>query len=187
MGVMILVDDPANLEKIRRKEMDVLKDRLNLILKAGANVILTTKGIDDLASKYMVEAHCLGLRRVSKEHLRRIAKASGAKVITTLANEEGSESFEPEFLGTAQEVYEEAVGDNDFIFFKGLKSERAASIIVRGANEMMCDEIERSIHDSICVVKRTLESGSVVAGGGAVEMALNIHLEDYARTLESNE
>jgi chaperonin GroEL (HSP60 family) len=45
----------------------------------------------------------------------------------------------------------------------------------------------RSIHDSICVVKRTLESGSVVAGGGAVEMALNIHLEDYARTLESNE
>ena len=60
MGVMILVDDPANLEKIRRKEMDVLKDRLNLILKAGANVILTTKGIDDLASKYMVEAHCLG-------------------------------------------------------------------------------------------------------------------------------
>ena len=84
-----------------------------------------------------------GLRRVSKEHLRRIAKASGAKVITTLANEEGSESFEPEFLGTAQEVYEEAVGDNDFIFFKGLKSERAASIIVRGANEMMCDEIER--------------------------------------------
>lgn len=97
--------------------MDVLKDRLNLILKTGANVILTTKGIDDLASKYMVEANCIGLRRVPKEHLRRIAKASGARVITTLANDEGAESFEPEFLGYAKEVYEKAVGDNDFIFF----------------------------------------------------------------------
>jgi T-complex protein 1 subunit alpha len=143
MGVMVLVDDPANLEKIRRKEMDVLKERLNLILSAGANVILTTKGIDDLANKYMVEAHCLGLRRVPKEHLRRIAKASGARVITTLANDEGTESFEASYLGTAEEVYEESVGDNDFIFFKGLKNERAASIIVRGANETMCDEIER--------------------------------------------
>lgn len=46
---------------------------------------------------------------------------------------------------------------------------------------MMCDEIDRSVHDALCVVKRTLESGSVVAGGGAVEMALSIHLEDYAR------
>jgi len=158
-----------------------------MILSAGANVILTTKGIDDLASKYMVEAKCIGLRRVPKEHLRRIAKASGARVITTLANEEGAETFDSSSLGSAVEVYEEAVGDNDFIFFKGLKNERAASIIVRGANEMMCDEIERSIHDAICVVKRTLESGSVVAGGGAVEMALSVHLDDYAKTLESKE
>jgi len=51
----------------------------------------------------------------------------------------------------------------------------------------MCDEIERSVHDALCVVKRTLESGFVVAGGGAVEMALNIHLDDYARTLDSKE
>lgn len=143
MGVQILVDDPANLEKIRRKEMDVLKDRLELILKAGANVILTTKGIDDLASKYMVEAKCMGLRRVSKDHLRRIAKCSGATVVTTLANEDGTESFDASQLGEAKEVYEEAIGDNDFVFFKGLKSEHAASIIIRGANELMCDEIER--------------------------------------------
>lgn len=90
-------------------------------------------------------------------------------------------------MGEAEEVYEEAIGDNDFIFIKGLKKERAASIILRGANEMMCDEVERSVHDALCVVRRALESGSVVAGGGAVEMALNIHLDDYARKLDSNE
>lgn len=68
--------------------MDVLKDRLNLIIKAGANVIITTKGIDDLANKYLVEAKCLGLRRVPKDHLRKIARSSGAHIVTSLANEE---------------------------------------------------------------------------------------------------
>jgi len=68
-----------------------------------------------------------------------------------------------------------------------MKKSQCASIIIRGANELMCDEIERSVHDSICVVKRTLESGFVVPGGGAVEIALSIKLEDFAKTLGSKE
>lgn len=87
-----------------------------MILKAGANVILTTKGIDDVANKYLVDAGCMGLRRVPKSDLRRIAKSTGATVITTMADAEGDESFDASSLGTAECVYEEAVGDNDFIF-----------------------------------------------------------------------
>ena len=188
MGVQILVNDPKNLEKIRQKECDVLRDRLKKIIDAGANVILTTKGIDDIASKYMVEANILGLRRVDKNDLRRIAKSTGATMVTTLASiDSGEEAYDASNLGTAGEVYEETVGDNDFVFIKGFKTSAACSILVRGANEHMIDEIERSIHDSICVVKRTLESGYVVAGGGAVEIALGIYLEDFAKTLGSKE
>jgi len=73
-----LVNDPKNLEKIRFKECEVLKDRVLKIIKAGANVILTTKAIDDIAQKYMVEEGVLGIRRVDKNDLRKIAKASGA-------------------------------------------------------------------------------------------------------------
>jgi len=51
----------------------------------------------------------------------------------------------------------------------------------------MCDEIERSIHDCLCVIKRTLECEYVVPGGGACEVALAIKLEDYAKTLGSKE
>jgi len=64
---------------------------------------------------------------------------------------------------------------------------KAVSIMLRGPNEYMIDEVERSIHDALCVVRRVLESGTVVAGGGAVEVALSIHLEDFARTLGSKE
>jgi len=52
---------------------------------------------------------------------------------------------------------------------------------------MFLDEIERSIHDALCVVKRVLESNAIVAGGGAVEVALSIYLDDFARTLGTRE
>lgn len=90
-----------------------------------------------------MDAGCIGIRRVDKSDIRRIAKASGATVVTTLATSEGEEEFLPESLGDCDEVYEEAVGDNDFIFFKGFKKLNSASIIIRGANDLMCDEIER--------------------------------------------
>ena len=180
LGTQVLVDDPKNLEKIRQKECDILKVRIKKIIDAGANVIFSTKGIDDMAQKYLVEAGCIGCRRVTKEDMRRISKCTGATVIDTMATIDGEEAFGPSLLGYAKEVYEEAVGDNDFIFIKGVKNSQSATILIRGANEFMIAEVERSMHDALCVVKRTLESGNVVAGGGSVEMALNVHLEDYA-------
>ena len=51
----------------------------------------------------------------------------------------------------------------------------------------MLDEVERSLHDALCAIKRALESASVVPGGGCVEAALSIYLEDFATTLGSRE
>lgn len=111
MGTSIKVDDPKNLEKLRQRECDILKERVQSIINAGANVILTTKALDDIAAKYMVENNVIGLRRVEKSDIRRIAKATGARVVTTLAQSDGSEKFDPEDLGTCDAVYEEAIGD----------------------------------------------------------------------------
>ena len=100
---------------------------------------------------------------------------------------EGEETFEAENLGECELVEERRVGDWEYMFFEGMAQTRAQTIIVRGANEFFLDEIERSIHDSLCVVKRVLESNSLVAGGGAVEVALSIYLDDFARTLGTRE
>jgi T-complex protein 1 subunit alpha len=99
MGIQVLVDDPKNLEKIRQNECDVLKGRIQKILNAGANVILTKMGLDDIASKYLIEAGAIGIRRVEKGDLSRIAKLTGATVISTMATPEGEEVFEESFLG----------------------------------------------------------------------------------------
>lgn len=183
LGVHITIDDPAQLEKIREREATMVLDRIKLILDAGANVVLTTKGIDDLCLKSFVERGCMAVRRCKKEDLRRIAKATGASLVGSLSNLEGEEVFDPSNLGVAEEVVQERISDDECILVKGTKAYSSASIILRGPNDYQLDEMERSIHDSLSAVKRTLESGKVVPGGGAVETALSIYLENFATTL----
>jgi len=187
MGVQVLVTNPDELEAIRDRESDITKERIQKILKTGANVILTTGGIDDLCLKYFVEAGAMAVRRCKKVDLKRIAKATGATFVTSLANLEGEESFEASYIGEAAEVAQERICDDELILIKGPKQRSAASIILRGPNDFYCDEMERSIHDSLCVVKRVMESKSIVVGGGAVEAALSIYLENFATTLSSRE
>ncbi|KAI8899729.1 chaperonin Cpn60/TCP-1 family [Globomyces pollinis-pini] len=187
LGVNIVVDNPDNLEDIRRRELDITTERINKILATGANVILTTKGIDDMCLKLFVEAGAMAVRRCKKEDLKRIAKATGASFISTLANLDGEETFEASSLGYAEEVVQERISDDECILVKGTKVHSSASIILRGANDYMLDEMERSVHDCLCAVKRTLESNAVVPGGGCVEAALSIYLENYATTVSSRE
>lgn len=187
MGVQVLVTDPEKLEAIRQREMDITKERVQKILNAGANVVLTTGGIDDLCLKYFVEAGAMGVRRCKKQDLRRIAKATGAQLLVSLSNMEGEESVDASMLGEAEEVVQEKICDDELILIKKPKVQTASSIILRGANDFFVDEVERSIHDALCVVRRVLESKTVVPGGGAVEAALSIYLENFAISLSSRE
>ena len=152
MGVSVVVTDPSKLEDIRKREADITKERIQLLINAGANVVLTTKGIDDMALKYFVEANAIALRRVKKEDLRRIAKLTGGTLMVTLADMEGNETFDPANLGIADEVVEERIADDDHLIIRGGKTQRCCSVLLRGANMHMLDEVERSLHDALCAI-----------------------------------
>jgi chaperonin GroEL (HSP60 family) len=79
------------------------------------------------------------------------------------------------------------VGDGEMLYAYGCQGSGAPTIVLRGANEYMLDEMDRALHDSLCMVKRMLESRTLVPGGGAVEVALSVYLENYAMTLETRE
>jgi len=187
LGVQVLIDDPEKLKGIRERESDITKERIQKVLASGANVVLTSGGIDDLCMKYFVESGAMAVRRVKKIDLKRIARATGGTVCLSLANLEGEESFDAAMLGHAEEVSQDRICDDELILVKGPKTKAAASIILRGANDYMVDEMDRSIHDALCVVKRVLESKSIVPGGGAVEAALSIYLENFATSLSSRD
>lgn len=187
LGVNITIDDPQQLEAIRARESAMVLERVDMILKAGANVVFTTKGIDDLCLKQFIEKGAMAVRRCKKEDLRRIAKATGATLVASLSDLNGDEKFEAASLGHADEVAQEKISDDECILVKGTRAHSSASIILRGSNDYQLDEMERSVHDSLSAVKRTLESGSIVPGGGAVETALHIYLEEFAVTVGSRE
>lgn len=100
---------------------------------------------------------------------------------------DGEEEFDASSLGHCDLVEEERVGDNEFIFIRGAKEARASTLLLRGANDYMLEETERSIHDALMAVSKTAESNSVVPGAGACETALSLHLDEYSRTLDSKE
>ena len=101
--------------------MDICRDRCQKIIDAGANVVLCSRGIDDFALKYFVEAGVIAIRRVKKFDLRRIAKSTGARVVISLADiEDGSETFESADLGTCAKVEERKVRDWEYMFFEGM-------------------------------------------------------------------
>lgn len=183
LGVHITIDDPQQLEKIRERESQIVLERIDMILKSGANVVLTTKGIDDMCLKAFIEKGAMAVRRCKKEDLRRIAKATGATLVSSLSDLNGDEKFEASSLGHAEEVSQERISDDECILVKGTKVHSSASIILRGPNDLSLDEMERSLHDSLMAVKRTLESGRIVPGGAAVETALHIYLEEWATSV----
>lgn len=187
LGVNVKIEDPEQLEAIRKREIGIVSEQIDKILKSGANVVLTTKGIDDMCLKLFVEKGVMAVRRAKREDLKRIARATGAQLISTMSNMNGDELFESGWLGQAENVEQVSIGDNECIIVSGTKVHSSSSIILRGSNEYHLDEMERSIYDALSVVKRTLETGSVVPGGGAVESALSVYLETFATTLSSRE
>ena len=186
-GVSVVIQNPDNLENIRQRELDVTKERCKKIIDSGANVIICSKGIDDFALKYFVEAKCIAVRRCDRADMKRLSAATGAKIMITFDEENGEEVFNKEYLGEAEEVSEEAINDYNYVFFKKCKKQSAQTILLRGANYLMLDETERSVHDALCAVKRVLESNKLVVGGGCVEVSTSLHLENYARSLGSRE
>jgi len=185
--VEVVIKDPKELEAVRDREAEITKRRIQLIIDAGANVILTTKGIDDYSLKFLVEAGVMGVRRCLKADLKRIAKATGGKLVESLATLEGDEAFDVENIGTAESVMQERVADDEMLYIRGTTVRQSGTIVLRGPSCYYLDEAHRTITDCLNAVKRVLESGSVVPGGGAVEAAVSIYLENFATTLGSRE
>ena len=102
MGVQVLCHNPKALDKIRQAEMDVAKARCQMLIDAGANVVLCARGIDDFALKYFVDAGVIAIRRVPKSDLKKIARNTGGAVIVSLADIDGEESYDPASLGTCK-------------------------------------------------------------------------------------
>ncbi|WUR04860.1 T-complex protein 1 subunit alpha (CCT1) [Vairimorpha necatrix] len=176
----ITVTDPVEMENIRMKEIEIAKSLIRNIKKTGATLVLTTKGIDDLCTKLLVEAGIVAIKRCKKEDLQIIAKYSGTQVYSEISDEETYT------LGNGGSFKMIQIGNDECALIDGL-TKNLGTIFLRGPNTQILDEMHRSVDDAMNIVKRTLESKCIVAGGGAVEIALSSILETFSMSINSRE
>jgi len=159
-------------------EWQVIYTKLDSCVNSGASIVLSKLPIGDLATQYFLDRGLFCAGRVTDGDLRRVAKATGASVQTS------TNGITDEVLGTCGVFEERQVGDERFNVFEDCPVKLTSTIVLRGGTEQFIAESERSVHDALMVVKRSLLSGSVVAGGGAVEMEVSRYLHQHALTIE---
>ncbi|MCE4621310.1 MAG: TCP-1/cpn60 chaperonin family protein [Desulfurococcales archaeon] len=177
----IRVSDIEQLDKFLEEETKLLKEMVEKIAATGANVVITQKGIDEVAQHYLAKKGILAVRRVKRSDIEKIAKATGAKIVTSIRD------LKPEYLGYAELVEERKVGEDKMVFIEGAKNPRSVTILLRGANDMLLDEAERSITDALHSLRNILREPKIVGGGGAAEVELAEKLREYARSVGGKE
>ena len=177
----IRISDPTQMKAFIEEEEKLLRDMVTKLKQAGANVVMCQKGVDDIAQHYLAKEGIIGIRRVKKSDIDKLARATGARIVTNLDDLTSAD------LGMAKSVKEEKFGDDKMFFVEGCKDPKAVSVLIRGGLMRLVDEAERTLHDALCVVADVLEDGRVVAGGGAPELEAAKCLREYAATVGGRE
>ncbi len=177
----IEITSPEQMQAFLDQEEGMLKNMVEAIKKAGANVVVCQKGIDDLAQHFLAKEGILAVRRVKKSDMDALVRATGGKVATRL------ESLNLKDLGNAKLVQERKISGDAMVFIEGCKNPKSVSLIIRGGSEHVIDEAERAVHDALMSTATAIKDGKIVAGGGSAEIEIAMHLRDYAKSIGGRE
>ena len=177
----INISNPQQLKSFLDEENKMLKTMVDKVIGSGANVVLCQKGIDDMAQHYLAKAGIIAIRRIKESDLTKLAKATGARIITNL-----DDLFEKD-LGSSDLVEERKIEEDKWVFVEGCKHPKSVTILLRAGSQRVVDEVERSVHDALMVVKDVIEKPEIVAGGGAPETYAATKLRGWAKSLEGRE
>jgi len=177
----INISNPQQMKAFLDEENRMLKNMVDKVIASGATVILCQKGLDDMAQHYFAKAGILAVRRVKESDLTKLAKATGARIVSNL-----DDLFEKD-LGSAQVVEERKIEEDRWVFIEGCKHPKSVTLLLRAGSQRVVDEVERSVHDAIMVVKDVMELPSIVAGGGAPETYTASKLRSWSKSLEGRE
>lgn len=177
----IRVNNVEEYQRIVDTEWNILYEKLELIHKSGAKVVLSKLPIGDVATQYFADRDMFCAGRVVDEDMKRTIKACGGALMTT------AHDLSDSVLGTCEVFEERQIGAERFNLFRGCHQTKTCTIVLRGGAEQFLEETERSLHDAIMIVRRALKHDAVVAGGGAVELEVSRYLREYSRAIAGKE
>jgi chaperonin GroEL (HSP60 family) len=169
------------MQQFLEEENKMLKSMVDKIHNIGANVLICQKGIDDIAQHYLSKYGILAVRRVKESDMTKLAKATGGRITTNL------EDISANDLGHAELVQQKKVESDKWVFIEGCTNPRSVTVLIRGGSQRVVDEVDRSIHDALMVVKDVVEKPAIVAGGGSPEAYLAAELNEWSGNSEGRE
>jgi len=175
------ITSPDQIQQFLDEEERMLRTMVDKIVNSGANVVVCQKGIDDMAQHFLTKAGIMAIRRVKKSDIEKLSKATGGMIFTNL------DDITQEKLGFAGLVEERKIMNDSWIFIEECKDPKSVVILIRGGTELIIDEVDRAIHDALCVIRDVVEDEKIVGGGGAPEIETAIQLRKYAQTLGGRE
>jgi len=181
LSAEIRISDPTQMQMFLEEENRMLKSMADRLHDIGANVCLCQKGIDDIAQHYLAKHGILAVRRVKESDMTKLSRATGARITTNIEDLTGKD------LGTAEVVQQRKVESDKWVFVEGCRNPQAVTILIRGGSQRVVDEVDRSMHDALMVVKDVIEKPSIVAGGGAPEAHIAMQLKEWADSLDGRE
>ena len=177
----IHIESPDEMQAYLDQEEQMLRDMVQKVKDAGISVLLCQKGIDDMVQHFMAREGILAARRLKKSDMEALAKATGAKVVTSVDDLTESDA------GYAATVEEKKIGDEKMVFVEGCKNPKAVSVLIRGGTDRIVDEADRSLHDALSVIRDVVQDPKIVAGGGAPEIEVARRLRRHAEGLAGRE
>merc|ERR1711865_42714 len=183
----VVVSDYGHMDRILREEKAYILKIVKAIKACGINVLLIQKSIlrtavNDLALHFLAKLKIMVIRDIERDEIEFISKATKCVPMASV------DALHADKLGKAALVQEVAVGTGKVVKVTGIENMgRVATVLLRGSNKMLLDEVERSFHDALCVARCLVKKRFLICGGGAPEVEMAVQLEKYARTLEGQE
>ena len=181
MSAEIRINDPTQMQMFLEEENRMLKSMVDKLHSIGTNVVICQKGIDDMAQHFLAKYGILGVRRVKESDMTKLAKATGGRITTNL------EDISEKDLGTSELVHQKKVESDKWVFVEGCRNPQSVTLLIRGGSQRVVDEVDRSIHDALMVVKDVIERPAIVAGGGAPEALLAAFLKDWSESFDGRQ
>ncbi|RPA88970.1 T-complex protein 1 [Choiromyces venosus 120613-1] len=175
----IEISKEEDWSKILEIEERQVKAMCDAILAFKPDLVITEKGVSDLAQHYLLKGNVTALRRVRKTDNNRIARAVGATIVNRVDDIVESD------VGTKCGLFEiEKIGDEYFSFMTKCEDPKACTILLRGPSKDILNEIERNLQDAMGVARNVFFHPRLAPGGGATEMAISVRLAEISKSIE---
>jgi T-complex protein 1 subunit gamma len=175
----IEVSKEEDWNRILQIEEEQVKNMCDAIIALKPDLVITEKGVSDLAQHYLVKENITAIRRVRKTDNNRIARATGATIVNSVFAATASD------IGTECGLFEiSKIGDEYFTFLTKCQNPKACTILLRGPSKDILNEIERNLHDAMGVARNVIWNPKLCPGGGATEMAIAVGLDRRAKLIE---